>query len=91
MVHGGVLREHIQLNEESIWSGAPTPALSVPSFREVRRRRTELLLAGRERASEELKLTPEEIGGLGLPAPQAVPGTSAARHLAAAAAGPVGR
>ena len=81
MVHGGVLREHIQINEETIWSGAPTPAQSVPSFREVRRRRTELLLAGRVRASEELKLSPADIAALRLPAPQAVPGTSTARHV----------
>jgi alpha-L-fucosidase 2 len=81
MVHGGVLRDHIQLNEETIWSGAPTPAMSVPSFREVRRRRTELLLAGRVRASEELNLSPEEIQALGLPAPLSVPGTSSARHV----------
>lgn len=80
MVHGGVLREHIQLNEETIWSGAPTPAMSVPSFREVRRR-TELLFAGRVRATEELKLSPAEIAALRLPAPKLVPGTSSTRHV----------
>ena len=81
MVYGGVHRDHIQLNEETIWSGTPAPALSVPSFREVRRRRTELLFAGHFRASEELKLSEDEINSLGLPAPQPVPGTSTARHV----------
>ena len=29
MVYGGVQRDQIQLNEETIWSGAPTPKLSL--------------------------------------------------------------
>jgi len=81
MVHGGVLREHIQLNEETLWSGAPSPALSDSSFRELRRRRTDLLLQGKIRAAEDLKLSETEVRTLGLPAPERVLGTSAARHV----------
>lgn len=33
MIYGGVLRDHIQLNEETIWSGTATPKLADPTFR----------------------------------------------------------
>lgn len=81
MVYGGVLREHIQLNEETIWSGAPTPSLSNPGFRESRRKRQELLFAGKIMESEEFKLSPEDAKALNLPAPQPIPGTTTARHV----------
>jgi alpha-L-fucosidase 2 len=80
MVHGGVLREHIQLNEETIWSGTPTPSMSNPGFRESRRKRQELLFAGKIRESEEFKLSPEDAKALNLPAPEPIPGTTRARH-----------
>lgn len=83
MVHGGVLREHIQLNEETIWSGAPTPKSADPAFREERRRRQELLLRGRYREAQnfKLKLTEAERAALQLGKPELVPGTSTARHV----------
>lgn len=81
MVHGGVLREHIQLNEETLWSGTPKPSLSNPGFRESRRRRQELLFAGKIRESEEFKLSAEEAKALNLPDPHPIPGTTSARHV----------
>lgn len=83
MVYGGVLRDHIQLNEETIWSGAPTPKTADPAFREERRRRQELLFQGRYREAENLslKLTEVERAGLNLGKPEPVAGTSIARHV----------
>lgn len=81
MVHGGVHREHVQLNEETIWSGEPRPAVSNPAFREIRRRRQELLSAGRVRESEEFKLGAADRAALRLPDPQPVPGTTTERHV----------
>ena len=49
MIYGGVDHDHIQLNEETIWSGTPKPAVADPAFREERRRREALhdaVLAG---------------------------------------------
>lgn len=80
MVFGGVFREHIQLNEETIWSGHPVPAWSEPAKPEARRRRQELLFAGKIRASEVFKFSPEELAGLNLPPAQPIPGTTATRH-----------
>jgi alpha-L-fucosidase 2 len=82
MVYGGVLREHIQLNEETIWSGAPTPTWADPAFRELRRRRQELLFQGKFRDTNALtlKFTREERAQLGLGEPERVNGTSSARH-----------
>jgi alpha-L-fucosidase 2 len=80
MVYGGVHREHVQLNEETIWSGAPTPKLADPTFREKLRRQQELLFAGRFREAEELKLSDADRRALKLGAPQSIPGTSTARH-----------
>ena len=81
MVYGGVLRDHIQLNEETIWSGAPTPKLADPTFREKLRRQQELIFAGKFREAEELKLSEAEKSALNLGAPQIIPGTSTARHV----------
>lgn len=82
MVFGGVLREHIQLNEETIWSGTPVPAKSRPEFGEVRRRRQEMLFQGRFRESEKFKLAPADRAALTLPAPEPISGTTTARHIA---------
>jgi alpha-L-fucosidase 2 len=80
MVYGGVHRDHIQLNEETIWSGAPTPKLADPTFREKLRRQRELIFAGKFRAADDLKLTEDEKRALNLGEPQKIPGTSTARH-----------
>lgn len=80
MVFGGVLREHIQLNEETIWSGHPVPAWSDPAKPEARRRRQELLFAGKIRASEAFQFSPEELARLNLPAARPIPGTTTTRH-----------
>lgn len=81
MVFGGVHRDHIQLNEETIWSGAPAPKVADPTFREKLRRQTELILMGKFRAAEGLSLTEAEKRALNLGEPQAIPGTSTARHV----------
>ncbi len=80
MVYGGVHREHIQLNEETIWSGAPTPKLADPTFREKLRRQQQLLFAGRFREAEELNLSEADKRALNLGTPQRIPGTTTARH-----------
>ena len=80
MVFGGVHREHIQLNEETIWSGAPTPKLADPTFREKLRRQRELIFAGKFREADDLKLTDAETRALNLGEPQKIPGTSTERH-----------
>lgn len=82
MVFGGAIREHIQLNEETIWSGTPRPAMTNPAFAETRRRRQELIFRGEFRKSEEFKLSPEDLAGLALPAAKPIPGTSGNRHVA---------
>ncbi len=81
MVFGGVHRDHIQLNEETIWSGAPAPKVADPTFREKLRRQTELIFMGKFHAAEELNLTEAEKRSLNLGEPQAIPGTSTARHV----------
>ena len=81
MVYGGVHRDHIQLNEETIWSGAPTPKLADPTFREKLRRQTELIFAGKFHEADDLKLTDAEKRALNLGEPRAIPGTSTARHV----------
>ncbi len=80
MVFGGVHREHLQLNEETIWSGAPTPKLADPTFREKLRRQRELIFAGQFGAVDGFKLTEAEKRALGLGEPRRIPGTSTARH-----------
>ena len=82
MVFGGVLRDHIQLSEETLWSGSPVPVKSTPETAEIRRRRQQLLLEGKIRESETFKLTAEERAKLSLPAKQEIPGTSTSRHVA---------
>lgn len=82
MIFGGAIRDHIQLNEETIWSGTPVPAESNPEFQEIRRRRQELLFQGKFRASEEFKLAPADLAALSLPAREPIPGTTTARHVA---------
>ncbi|MFO1449064.1 MAG: glycoside hydrolase family 95 protein [Opitutaceae bacterium] len=82
MVFGGATRDHIQLNEETIWSGAPVPAESDPAFQVIRRRRQELLFQGQFRASEDFKLAPADLAALSLPAREPIPGTTTARHVA---------
>lgn len=81
MVFGDVHRDHIQLNEETIWSGAPMPKTADPTFREKLRRQEELLLAGKFREAQEFKLTDAEKSALNLGAPEVVPGTSTTRHV----------
>ena len=80
MVYGGVQRDHIQLNEETIWSGTPAPKTADPTFREKIRRQQELLLAGKFREAENVKLTVAEKRALSPGEPPAVAGTSTARH-----------
>lgn len=82
MIFGGAARDHIQLNEETLWSGTPVPAESNPEFAEIRRRRQELLFQGKFRASEDFKLTPADLAALSLPAREPIPGTTTARHVA---------
>ena len=81
MVHGGVHREHIQLNEETIWSGAPAPKVADPTYREKLRRQSELLFAGKFREAEELKLSDADKHSLNPGKPEPVPGTTATRHI----------
>ena len=81
MVYGGVHRDHIQLNEETIWSGAPAPKVADPTFREKLRRQTELIFAGKFHDADDLKLTDAEKRALKLGEPQPIPGTSTARHV----------
>jgi alpha-L-fucosidase 2 len=81
MVHGGVLRDHIQLNEETIWSEKPAPVTADPTHREKLRRQTELVLAGKYAEARNLALSPEEKRALNLGGPQPIPGTSGATHV----------
>ena len=81
MVYGGVHRDHIQLNEETIWSGAPTPKVADPAFREKLRRQTELIFAGKFHEADDLKLPDADKRARKLGEPQTIPGTSTARHV----------
>jgi hypothetical protein len=73
MVYGGVLREHIQLNEETIWSEKPAPVTADPTHREKFRRQTELLLAGKYAEARGLTLSAAEKRALNLGEPQLIP------------------
>jgi len=81
MVYGDVFREHIQLNENTIWSGRSAPAIADPANRELVRRQQELLFAGQYRAAEALKLSPADTAALHLGPHETVAGTSEARHV----------
>ncbi len=84
MIYGGVLRDHIQLNEETIWSNVPkTPGSADPAFREQRRRLQDLLFQGRCREAEELKLnlTDAERDQLHLGKPETIPGLAGGRQV----------
>lgn len=82
MVFGGAGREHLQLNEATLWSGAPVPATGDPATIEQRRRQTELLFQGQHRAAQTLTFTPSaaERAALKLGPTEVVPGTSTTRH-----------
>lgn len=85
MVFGGVLRDHIQLNESTIWSGSPTgtPLTADPAYREERRRKQELLLQGRFREANNIKLRPtdDERSKLNLGKPETIPGTTSGERI----------
>lgn len=82
MVFGGVTREHIQLNEATLWAAAPLVKNADPANLELRRRRQALLFAGKYKEAEELKsITPAERKSLGIGSPVRVEGTSGARHI----------
>ena len=83
MVYGGALRDHIQLNEGTIWSEKPTPAIADPTYRELVRRRTELTLAGKHGTAQALQLSEEEKRALQLGPPVTVSDSSAAPHVMA--------
>ena len=59
MVFGDPLREHLQLNEATIWAGVPKPAALDPHRREWLARQSELIFAGKIRQ----KLIRIRIGG----------------------------
>jgi alpha-L-fucosidase 2 len=69
------------LNEATIWSENPTPAIADPTHREVVRRRTELTLGGKHATAQSLRLTDEEKRALSLGPPVAIQQSSSARHV----------
>ncbi|MCW3805565.1 glycoside hydrolase family 95 protein [Plebeiibacterium marinum] len=56
MVFGTVEKEHLQLNEETVWAGEPGNNLP-KGFRDVLPRVRELIFAGRYKEAEELTMT----------------------------------
>jgi alpha-L-fucosidase 2 len=77
MIYGGLHREHIQLNEETIWSEVPQAVISAdPAFREGQRRRQELLFEGKYREAQQVEFNPTdaERKDLGIGQPEPVPG-----------------
>jgi len=56
MVFGDVGREHLQLNEATIWAGVPKPAAFDPRAKELLARQRELIFAGNYAEAEKLKL-----------------------------------
>lgn len=73
-VFGGTLREHLQLNEATLWSGEPEPMRIDPSLRRSRARAQEELLSGRYREAQQPAPATSESGEI-------VPGTSKTRHI----------
>ena len=57
MVFGDVCREHLQLNEVTVWAGTPKPAALNPRAKELLARQRELVLAGEYSEAKELKIT----------------------------------
>jgi len=80
MIFGGIFREHIQLNEESIWSGKPKPKLASSLNQKLIKKRRDLIFQEKYKEAEELTLNDlkkenkEEISRI-------VEGTSRARHI----------
>jgi alpha-L-fucosidase 2 len=81
MIYGNVEHEHIQLNEETIWSGTPQLAFADPAFRVQQRQRVALLFQGKIRAAQQVELSAPERAALKLGPLQPVAGTSATRHV----------
>ncbi|NQU43573.1 glycoside hydrolase family 95 protein [bacterium] len=80
MVFGNVQREHIQLNEESIWSGKPKPREATTLHRELVRRRQQLFFEGKPKEAEALSY--EDLRAEGVPEEkEVVPGSTGARHI----------
>jgi alpha-L-fucosidase 2 len=82
MIYGGIEREQVQLNESTIWAGAPKPRRFEPRTPAYVRKLRELLVSGDVAAARDLKLTDipapatqpdDELAGL---VPPEVPNTS---------------
>lgn len=56
MIFGDVCREHLQLNEATVWAGVPKPAWVEPREKELMTRRRELIFAGKYAAADKLTL-----------------------------------
>lgn len=74
MVFGGATREHLQLNEATLWSGTPVPMRIAPTLPQSRRQAQDQLLAGHFRAAQQPAPATAETG-------EVVPGTSTTRHI----------
>ena len=72
MVFGDVVREHLQLNEVTIWTGVAKPAEIPPRARELQAKQRELIFAGKYFEAEKLKAT--NLPAAVTPAPEPKPG-----------------
>jgi len=82
MVYGNVRLDQIQLNENTIWSGKPTPRTADPAFREERRRKQQLLFANKHAEADAYKFRPtdQERQALGLAEKEVIEGTTEFVH-----------
>lgn len=72
MVFGDVGREHLQLNEVTVWAGVPKPAEIPPRARELLAKQRELIFAGNYFEADKLKAT--NLSPAVTPAPEPKPG-----------------
>ncbi len=61
MIYGGIDREHISLNEETIWSFEANPVIATSKTQYLMKRQRELIFEGRYKEADELKLQDVQI------------------------------
>ena len=81
MVFGGIDRERISLNEESIWSGAPVPKEATNVHQLVVKKQQELLFAGKHEEAKKVSASNVEIPENFKVRKEKVQGTSRSRHI----------
>ncbi|AQQ72493.1 Trehalose and maltose hydrolases (possible phosphorylases) [Limihaloglobus sulfuriphilus] len=81
MVFGGIDRERISLNEESIWSGTPVPKEATNVHQLVIKKQRELYFAGKPHEAKKVNTSNVEISPDFDVRKEKIEGTSRSRHI----------